>query len=159
MRWPRLLALLILVLFWGLFERAIGVTPLIGVSLAAAIAAAFEMRLGLSVFYGSVMIAAGEWMAGLPMGAWALGATLGLMGCHLVLHSSRPAALERAVALVMIVVPGLVSSVVFGLAAGGTSGVPGLLQSLCFIGTGFLLSGPLVNQLIGRRSEAWGQPR
>ena len=53
---------------------------------------------------------------GLPVGAWALGGTLGLIACHLVLHTARPGLLERAVALVMIVVPGMICSVAFGFA-------------------------------------------
>lgn len=158
MRLWRLLSLLLLVFVWGLFERSVGVTPLLGLSLAASVCCAFELRLALSLALGSAMMAVAEWAAGLPVGAWALGATLGLIVCHLVLHTARPGALERAVAMVVIVVPGLVCSVIFSLVTGAPTGVPTFLQSLFFLLSAFFLSGLLVQWLRGGAGELWGQP-
>ncbi len=158
MRFARLVLLLVAVGFWGTVERSLGLAPLIGVSLAAAVACAFELRLSLSLLSGSLMLALGEWMYALPVGAWALGGTLGLIACHLVLHTARPGALERAVALVMILIPGMVCALIFALATGSSTGIPGLLQTLIFLLSAFVLSGPLVNWLHGQRRDVWGQP-
>lgn len=157
MRWLRMLVLLAAVMLWGVLERSVGVVPLFGLSLGACVACAFELRLGFSLLSGSLMLAAGEWIMGLPVGAWALGGTLGLIACHLVLHTARPGLLERAVALVMIVVPGMICSVAFGFATRGSTGIPGPLQTLFFLGTAFWVSAPLIRWLHGARREVWGQ--
>jgi hypothetical protein len=158
MKYARLASLFLLVVVWGSIERSIGITPFIGLCLGASIACAFELRIGLSLASGSTMMALGEWTAGLPVGAWALGSTLGLIACHLVLHTARPGAIERAAAMVMIVAPGLVCSLVFSLATGGATGIPGIFHTLTFVVSGYLLSGPLVHWLHGQRRELWGQP-
>jgi len=150
--------LLFLVLFWGIIERSVGFAPLLGLSLAACVACAFELRLGISLLSGSLMLAAGEWILGLPVGAWALGGTLGLIACHLVLHTARPGALERAVALVMIVIPGMICSLTFGFATQGSTGIPGAFQTLFFVLSAFFLSSPLITWLHGSRRDVWGQP-
>ena len=158
MRYARLGLLFVAVVFWGSVERSLGVAPMVGVSLAAAVACAFELRLGLSLLSGSLMLALGEWMYGLPVGAWALGGALGLIACHLVLHTARPGALERAVALVMILIPGMVCSLIFALATGSSTGIPGLIQTFVFLLSAFVISGPLVTWLHGERRDLWGQP-
>ncbi len=158
MRFVRLAVLFLAVGFWGTLERSLGLAPMIGVSLAAAIACAFELNFSLSLLFGSLMLALGEWIYGLPVGAWALGGTLGLIACHLVLHTARPGALERAVALVMILLPGMACALVFAVATGSSTGIPGLLQTLVYLVSAFVLSGPLVAWLHGQRRDLWGQP-
>ena len=93
---------------------------------------------------------------GLPVGAWALGGTLGLIACHLVLHTARPGLLERAVALVMIVVPGMICSVAFGFAT-RVDRDPRPCRRCSFLGTAFWVSAPLIRWLHGARREVWGQ--
>lgn len=157
MRWLRMALLFAVVLLWGMIERSLGFAPLVGLSLGACVACAFELRLGVSLLTGSFMLAAGEWVMGLPVGAWALGGTLGLIACHLVLHTARPGMLERAVALAMIVVPGMICSVTFGFATQGSTGIPGGLQTLFYVITAFVLSDPIITWLHGSRRDLWGQ--
>ena len=68
MRWLRMAVLFAVVLLWGMIERSLGFAPLVGLSLGACVACAFELRLGVSLLSGSFMLAAGEWVMGLPVG-------------------------------------------------------------------------------------------
>jgi hypothetical protein len=147
--------LLLAVAALGVVESGLGWPPSIGLALAVATAAAFVSQLGGAVLIGSTAMALAEWSAGLPVGAWPLGTTVGLVLAQQVVHRGRPGLLDRGVALVLVVVPGLLCTLVFAVATGNPTGVSSLPQALLYLATAVLLSGLTTRVLIGNRARAW----
>jgi hypothetical protein len=147
--------LLFLVVVVGTLETAFGWPPSIGLALGVATAAAFLPGLATAVLVGSTALALAEWSAGLPVGAWPLGATVGLVLAQQIVHRGRPGLLDRGVALLLVAIPGLLCAVVFSFATGNPTGVSGLFNGGLYLLSALLLSGGATRVLIGPRALRW----
>ena len=132
---------------------ALRLEPWLGLPIAGAIACSFLRETIPSVVGATFCVAAGELAFGLPPGAWAMGAGIGVIILRQLMRQGPPDWIDCFVAGIPLAILALITSFTLSFLSAMPPALPSLFGAASFLVTGMVLSRPLAFYLLGEEVQ------